>query len=100
MEEHPQQSESAAQGSEWLLSPDLPQATRLQISSVIEAEQLTPDVMQLLGSAMAEMQKAATAASAIPKDGCGRLRSCGSFRGGCPNLNHCGTYAPPGTPTI
>jgi hypothetical protein len=80
--------------------PDLAPGIQMQISTIVEAEHVTPDVIRLLGEAMAELQGVSRAKSEIPRDGCQRLKKCGHFRGGCPNLAHCGTYAPPGTPTV
>jgi hypothetical protein len=86
--------------AEFLIQPDLPPGVRIQIDSVIEAQQLTPEVIGILTNAMSEMQTRA-AASSIPTGGCPRLQVCsGTYRGGCPRLHTCGTYAPPGTPTV
>jgi hypothetical protein len=93
------ESQLAPVEGDWLLAPDTPPGTRVVISSVVEADQLSTEAIRLLGQAMSELQEAAR--SEIPKSPkCPKLRSCDSFRGGCPNLTHCGTYAPPGTPTI
>jgi len=82
---------------DFLLRPDLPEGFRVQLSGVVSAQGVTSDWLQRLGSVMMQLQRA----SSIPgKPACGKLRRCGSFRGGCPNLSHCGTYAPPGTPTV
>jgi hypothetical protein len=83
---------------DFLLQPDLPPGVRVQLSGVVTAPEITTDVLERLGRAMTQLQQQS---SAIPdKPACGRLRRCGSFRGGCPNLSNCGTYAPPGTPTV
>ncbi len=91
------ESESWSGDEDFLLQPDLPPGIRVQLSGVVAAPEISTDVLEQLGRAMTQLQKP----SAIPeKPECGRLRRCGSFRGGCPNLTHCGTYAPPGTPTV
>jgi hypothetical protein len=84
----------------WLQAPDVPSGARLHISTVIEAEHVTPHVLEVLSKAMLALEDSAKTRDVISSDSCKRLRSCGTFRGGCPNLTSCGTYAPPGTPTI
>ncbi len=91
-------AEDQSSTEEWLVAPDVSPGARLSLGSVIDASQLTPTVLELLGRAMAELQR--TAVPEMKADGCPRLQSCGSYNGGCPNLTKCGTYAPPGTPQV
>jgi hypothetical protein len=73
----------------WLVSPDLPSGVQLQISSLIEAENLTPEVIALLAKLMAELQQTAKVAAANP---CPKLSTCQEFTGDCTKLEFCGTY--------
>jgi len=82
----------APREAEWLLVPDVPPGVRLQLSNVVEAQQLTPEVLQLLGQAMTELQRSA---AALPQArGCGQLTSCDNLVGDCPKLQRCGAYLP------
>ena len=90
-----QDSLLALEEAGWILSPDLPPGIRLQLSTVIEAEQLTPEVFELLGKAMMELQTSEQTEEAVAarRVTCPKLRSCDNYVGGCPYLNKCGNYA-------
>ena len=77
---------------EWLLSPNLPPGARLQISSLIEAERLTPEVLELLAKFMKDLQKIERQQARI--DPCPKLDVCEVHKGPCSVLTSCGTYTP------
>jgi hypothetical protein len=84
--------EAAAREPMWLLRPEeVPAGIRLQLTSVLEASELTPEVLEALGHAVRGIQKAS---KTIPYS-CPKLRECGSFKDpiGCPNLVKCTDYA-------
>lgn len=81
-------SQSSGDDVEWLMAPDVPPGALVQISRVIEADELTPEVVQVLSGAMNELQQRA---AARPKPtGCPRLVNCGVNSGPCPRLRSCG----------
>jgi hypothetical protein len=43
--------------SEWLISPHLAQGARLEIGSLIETEELTPEVLELLAKFVKNLQR-------------------------------------------
>ena len=75
----------------WLLRPEeMPPGVRLQLSTVIEAQELTPDLIHALGQALEGIHKSA---KTIPSS-CPKLKECGTFKDpiGCPSLTKCGDY--------
>jgi hypothetical protein len=79
------------QSERWLISPDLPPGLRFQLEGVIEATEFNPEVLQLLGRAMTELQQSPTMAA--QRVTCPALRRCTNYVGGCPRLTHCGNYS-------
>jgi hypothetical protein len=73
----------------WLVPPDTPSGLHIQLDGLIDAGQLSPEVIALLGKLMAELQQAAKIAA---KDPCPKLASCQEFTGDCTKLEICGTY--------
>jgi hypothetical protein len=92
MAEHASSREDREAEPTWLVAPDLPTGTRLQLNIVTEAEQLTPEVMSLLSKAVDALQESASA-GATQRVTCPKLRNCGNYVGGCPNLTKCDNYA-------
>jgi hypothetical protein len=76
-------TESGSQGQmvgrrevEWLISPrELPKGTQLQVSSLIEADRLTPEVLELLGKLAKELQQQ----KRDKPDPCPKLTACTAF---------------------
>jgi hypothetical protein len=68
----------------------MPPGIRLQLSTVVEAQELTPDLIQALGQALEGIQKSV---KTIPSS-CPKLRECGTFKDpiGCPKLVKCGDF--------
>jgi hypothetical protein len=90
MTEPNQQEQSVARHDpEWLLSPSLPPGARLQISSLIEAEQLTPEVLELLAKFMKDLQQIEKKPAPDP---CPKLEVCEVHKGPCSALTSCGTF--------
>jgi hypothetical protein len=77
----------------WLLPPNLLPGTRLQLTSLIKADSVTPEVLDALTKFMMELQ---SSSQVEDSDGgsCAVLVSCGNFSGGCTGLASCGAYAP------
>ena len=91
MTEPNQQERSVARHDpEWLLSPSLPPGARLQISSLMEAEQLTPEVLELLAKFMKDLQQIEK--EKPPTDPCPKLETCETHKGSCSVLTSCGTF--------
>jgi hypothetical protein len=89
-EDVPEEATDVADG-EWLLVPDVPQGVRLQLSSVVEAAEVSPEVLTLLGRAMADLQ---AAPGLLPgRVTCPKLVKCGNYVGGCPRLADCENYS-------
>lgn len=94
MSDEPRRAEEqSAKEPVWLLAPEeMPTGIRLHLSSVLEAKELTPEVLQALGHAVQGIQKSP---KIIPPT-CPKLRECGTYKdplpGGCPNLAKCGQY--------
>jgi hypothetical protein len=76
----------------WLVPPPLSTTTRFQISTVIDAAELTPEVLALLSEAMRALKDAKSVDGAIFD--CAVLRSCGVNTEHCPRLEQCGTNGP------
>src|SRR6266496_4444695 len=66
----------------WLMAPEASDETGLFIRGVLEASQLTPQVLQALGRAMEEIQKSVE----------NQAKAGGSH---CPHFQTCGTYVSP-----
>jgi len=75
----------------WLLQPSLPQDLQSHMAEIGQAEEITPEVLQALERELEEAQRSATRPQELDLD-CQRLKECGSFSGGCPNLVKCGGY--------
>lgn len=76
--------------SEWLISPDLTDEVRLQISSLIEAEEMTPEVLELLAKFMKKLQRLD---KAPPTDPCPKLEICQAYTKSCTVLTYCGSFS-------
>jgi hypothetical protein len=76
--------------SEWLISPSLTPGASLQISSLLEVEQLTPEVLELLAKFTRKLQ--AIEKPAPPPPPCPKLGSCGVFNKPCPELTFCSSF--------
>lgn len=73
----------------WIVPPETLPGLHLHLDSLIEADQLSPEVIALLGKLMMELQQAA---QAVANKGCPKLASCQEFTGDCTKLEFCGTY--------
>ena len=82
-------TEASRTGMGWLLPPDTPSGLHIQLDGLIEADQLSPEVITLLGKLMAELQQAARI---LANKACPKLASCQEFTGDCSKLEFCGTY--------
>jgi len=89
-EDVPGEDDGAA-GGEWLLVPEVPQGVRLQLSSVVEAAEVSPEILAQLGRIMGELQ--VHPGGLLGRVTCPKLKSCDSYVGGCPRLSDCGTYS-------
>jgi len=83
---------TARQGSEWLISPELTPGARLQLSSLIEAERLTPEVLELLAKFTKELEQIEKGTPPAP-DPCPKLDSCQDYHKPCTVLTWCGTFS-------
>jgi hypothetical protein len=78
-------------GPAWLLAPaDLPTGVQFALTAVVEASEISPDVMQALTQVAQAIQQAS--GDALPQARCGALTSCDNMTGDCGRLRHCGTY--------
>ena len=84
-----QPPEASRTATGWLVPPDTPSGLHIQLDGLIEAEQLSPEIITLLGKLMAELQQAAKVMAA---KGCPKLSSCLEYTGDCSKLTDCGTY--------
>ena len=82
-------AESSRVSMGWLVPPDTPSGLHIQLDGLIEAEQLSPQVVTLLGQLMTELQQAARV---LANKACPKLSSCQEFTGDCSKLEFCGTY--------
>jgi hypothetical protein len=85
----PQNPEASRAGTGWLVPPDTPSGLHIDLDGLIEAEQLSPEVISLLGKVMAELQRAAKVSA---KDPCPKLSSCTDYTGDCTKLTDCVIY--------
>ena len=91
MAQSDQQDPAAREASpNWLIAPELSPGARVQISSVLEAEQLTPQVLELLAKFMKELQQIERGAP--PVEPCPVLNDCKDYHHPCPNLTWCGKF--------
>jgi hypothetical protein len=81
---------SMPEPSEWLISPDLTEGARLQVSSLIEAEELTPEVLELLAKFMKKLRRLD---KAPPTDPCPKLETCQTYSKPCTVLTSCGSFS-------
>jgi hypothetical protein len=89
-EEQAGRSAAREPSANWLIAPQLSPGARLQISGVIDAEQLTPDVLNLLAKFMKDLEQIER--SAPPVETCPKLQSCDDYHHLCPELNWCGKF--------
>jgi len=76
----------------WLLAPgDLPSGVQFTLTTVVEATELRPEVMQALTHVAQEIQRSSE--TALPQARCGALTVCDNMTGNCDRLRHCGTYS-------
>jgi hypothetical protein len=68
----------------------LPAGARLQLSSVIDAERLTPEVFELLAKFMKELQQIEKGTP--PVDPCPNLTGCQTYNKPCSALESCGKF--------
>ncbi|MFI5015217.1 MAG: hypothetical protein ACHQAY_23015 [Hyphomicrobiales bacterium] len=83
---------SMQQRGEWLIAPNLAPGARLQISSLLEAEELTPEVLELLAKFTRKLQAIERAAPAA--EPCPKLDHCDIYAKPCPELTFCGQFSP------
>jgi hypothetical protein len=95
MSEEPRSFQSqGVSGPEWLLEPP-PSGVRLQLTTVAESKELTPEVIQALHTILEQLQKQrAQQPRAIAEAGCPQLASCREYSGDCNRLRNCGNYRP------
>jgi len=77
----------------WMLPPNLSEGVQLLLTQVVRTDRLTPEIVELLRSLMAEQQKPSGVADAAR---CNYLEHCTSYKAGsgpCPRLSSCGSYA-------
>lgn len=86
-----QERSATRQRSDWLISPDLTPGARLQIGSLIEAERLTPEVLELLAKFMKELQQLEK--DTPPVDPCPKLEHCDTYHKPCTALTFCGEFS-------
>jgi hypothetical protein len=89
---HPRISAGSPEDMNWLLAPNLPPGLRLQFTGVVEAPELTPEVLRAFATALEEVQRAITQQVAPDKcdTRCGKLTTCQNRGIGCPILANCG----------
>jgi hypothetical protein len=91
MENQPPAAASGFEGSGWLVSPSVPSGIHLQLTAAAESTELSPEIFEMLGKAMTELQQ--YGARVGPKEPCGKLENCNAFKGPCSKLVICGDYS-------
>lgn len=84
---------SAAQNAQWLISPQLPQGARLQLSSILDADRLSPEVLELLAKFTKDLQDIERKAPVPPVDPCPKLETCQDYHKTCTVLTYCGNFS-------
>jgi hypothetical protein len=79
------------QRPQWLIAPALTQGTRLEISGLIEADELTPEVLELLAKFARKLERLER--DKPPIDPCPKLESCGDYHHACTILTFCGLFS-------
>jgi len=77
---------------EWLISPELPAGARPQLNSILDSDQLTPEVLGLLSKFLKEVQELERRAPAAA-DPCPKLDTCQDYHKPCTVLTYCGTFS-------
>jgi hypothetical protein len=78
----------------WFVSPDLSAGTRIQLSTVIGAEMLTPKVLDLLSRAMQSLKEQPASPHQVDSGICPELQQCANNTAQCPRLEYCGVHRP------
>ena len=85
---HP--DEQAKRDAQWLISPELPPGARVQLASLLEAERLSPEVLELLAKFTRDLQQVERPVAA--EDPCPKLDTCNDYHRPCTALTMCGIY--------
>jgi hypothetical protein len=83
----------AAQNTQWVISPQLPQGARLQLNSILESDRLSPEVLELLAKFTQDLQDIERKAPVPPVDPCPKLETCQDYHKPCTVLTYCGTFS-------
>jgi hypothetical protein len=79
------------QRPEWLIAPDMTPGARLEISGLIEADALTPEVLELLAKFARKLERLEK--DKPPIDPCPTLDTCLNYHKACTVLAHCGVFS-------
>ncbi|MFI5015216.1 MAG: hypothetical protein ACHQAY_23010 [Hyphomicrobiales bacterium] len=83
--------QSGPSTAQWLISPQLPAGARLQLSSILDAERLSPEVLELLAKFTKDLQQLEK--DKPPTDPCPKLEQCQDYHKPCTVLTYCGTFS-------
>jgi hypothetical protein len=85
-----QSGPSSARDAQWLISPQLPTGARLQLSSILDAERLSPEVLELLAKFTKDLHQLER--DTPPIDPCPKLETCQDYHKTCTILTYCGNF--------
>jgi hypothetical protein len=98
MENAPESVKRTTEGgqadSSWVLPPELPSGTSVELAILTKANHPTPETLEVLQQLMVRVQESETKQGPVEK--CGSLADCGNYKASsCEVLTHCISFTRP-----
>jgi hypothetical protein len=99
MEEKPESVEQSMEREQadggWLLRPDVPSGTSIELASLTKADHLNPEMLELLHRLMVRVQESEATEGPVERS-CPSLTDCSGYSASsCSSLTGCGAFHRP-----